>query len=508
MFRVTKFTVVCVLILGLYSEAYGQGYYQSTGSTSRTVPGQAHSVYQSAVAQPQASDVPFQPKSNVEMKFGDTPQVEPNPPMMHEMMLHEMMVEDCECDPMVMSEASKKEDESAGYNLTYKNGFLFAPKDEKKSPFSMRINGRMQFRYSGFRPNATTSVNQVGTVTNQSRSGFEIERARLEFRGFFYQPELKYYFNLDADTDDNHTVIFHDFWVTYEFSEALQIRVGKAKVPGSYEWWESSTTTRFADRSLSTTFFRADRSTGVWFDGSNEDRGTFYQVGITNGFFGADLDQGDIDDLFSYSGLFWWDPLGDFGSGYSDLKRTQTPLLRMGATGAYSNQNSFANGNNTSEPNFARLSDGTQLIATGALGPGLTVNDFDMFLVSGFMSGKYRGFSFNSEVYARWIQDIDTVEGPRPDTDELFDAGFYTDVGYMLIPEKLEVNGRISNINGFFGNAWEYALGANWFFNGNHKHKLTFDATRLDGAPAGSSSPNFEVGQNGILYRMQYQAAF
>ena len=76
------------------------------------------------------------------------------------------------------------------------------------------------------------------------------------------------------------------------------------------------------------------------------------------------------------------------------------------------------------------------------------------------------------------------------------------------MPGTFEVNGRVSQIDGLFGDTWEYAAGWNWFFKESHKSKLSFDATVLEGNPVGSSSPNFEVGQDGILYRLQYQIAF
>lgn len=420
---------------------------------------------------------------------------------------HEEVV-DCGCEVPEKKEEKKKEDEPVEYSLSYKKGFLIAPKDKEKSPYSLRINGRSQFRYAGFSPDADTFTNQGGTIDLESQSGFEIERARIEFRGFFINENLTYYFNLDGDTDDNHQIIFHDFWVDYRISDLFNIRVGKAKVPASYEWLESSSTTRFADRSVSTTFFRADRSTGVWFFGESKENNFYWQTAIVNGFVATDLDQGDIDDVFSYAGLAYWDPLGDFGKGHSDIKHTKDLKLRFGISGAFSNQNPFADGSNTEEVGFAQISDGTDLVAPGALGAGLTVNDFDLYLVSLFSSGKYRGWSWNSEFYARWLQDIETIEGPVPVDNKLFDSGFYTDVGYTIVPNKFEVIGRISNVDGLFGDAWEYAGGANWFLNGTHKHKITFDATILDGNPSSSSSPNFSVGQNGVLYRLQYQAAF
>ena len=95
-------------------------------------------------------------------------------------------------------------------------------------------------------------------------------------------------------------------------------------------------------------------------------------------------------------------------------------------------------------------------------------------------------------------------------TGDIDTRGFVVDIGYMLVPESVEVMARIDAVNSAFGDSWEYAAGINWFINGTHKHKhkLTFDVAVLDGVPAGSSSPNYETGQVGTLFRLQYQVAF
>lgn len=395
------------------------------------------------------------------------------------------------------------------YEALYDGGFWIRPHDEKKNPFSLRINGRMQFRYVGFSRDRDTFETNTGTVSIPSRNDFEIERGRLEFRGIFLDPNLGYYFNLDADTDDNHEIIFHDFWISYGFSDALNIYVGKRKVAGSYDWLESSTTTRFADRSLSTTFFRPDRSVGVWFDGQLTDD-IYYQSSITNGFESTDLAPSDVDDLFAYSFLMYKDVLGDVGKGYSDLEWHKKPALRLGGIYTYSNLNEAEDGGVTEEAaDVNTFSDGSNITALGALAPGVQINDFDVHLLSAFLIGKYQGWSVNAEFYARWLQNFDTTaaSAPNPFT-EIYDHGWYIDVGRMIVPKKVELIGRVSQIDGLFGDSWEYAYGVNWFLNGTHKNKITFDATILDGIPTSSSSPNFEIGQDGTLYRLQYQAAF
>lgn len=399
------------------------------------------------------------------------------------------------------------EDNLPAFTADYNKGFRITPRDKKKTPFELKVNGRLQFRWAGFDGDTDTFTNRLGTIDVPDRNDFEVERGRIELKGFAIDPRFKYYFNLDADTDDNHLVIFHDFWFDWDISDHATLRVGKAKVPASYEWLESSTTTRFADRSLSTTYFRADRSVGVWLLGETPNE-TYYQFALTNGFNTTDLEPDDVDDNFAYTLLFYRDPFGDAGKGFSDLEFHESPVIRIGSSLSYTNTNPNPDGSPTSEQGFAEVSDGAGLTDTGALGPGLTVNEFDQFFTSIFLTGKYRGFSFNAEYYARWLENFETVEGPAPGINSLFDSGFYTDVGYFLVPGTFEVNGRVSQIDGLFGDSWEYAAGFNWFINSTHKHKLSFDASILPGNPTSSSSPNFELGQDGVLYRLQYQIAF
>ena len=396
---------------------------------------------------------------------------------------------------------------SPRFHVDYDRGFVIRPFDAEATPFELTVNARMQFRYSGFHRDRDTFLNRGGVVPVRSRSDFEIERARLKFQGFFLDPKLEYYISINADTDSNHNASFFDFWIDYAFSEAFKLYVGKRKVPGSYDWVASSVISRFADRSIATTFFRTNRSLGVWAAGEVVDD-VYYQAAVTNGVNTTDLKPGDVDNRFAYSAMMYWDPLGDVGDGFSDLEYHEDLVIRLGHTFTYANQDDADDGSPTGEEQYARLSDGTRLTTTGALAPGTTVNDFDAYLYTVFLTGKYRGFSFNAEYFARWLQNFGTSEGLPLPHSSLFDDGFFAEGGYMLVPKKLELNGRVSQVDGMFGDAWEYAGGVNWFFNGSHSHKLTFDASILDGNPASNSSPNYEIGQDGVLFRVQYQAMF
>jgi hypothetical protein len=91
---------------------------------------------------------------------------------------------------------------------------------------------------------------------------------------------------------------------------------------------------------------------------------------------------------------------------------------------------------------------------------------------------------------------------------DFFDSGFDVECGCFLIPQTIELNGRVSQVDGFFGDGWEYAGGLNWFLNGTHNHKVTFDVTALQHNPAHNSGPNLRAGDDGVLFRTQYEASF
>ena len=388
----------------------------------------------------------------------------------------------------------------------YDRGFLIRPTNQNRHPFELRINGRMQFRHTGFSRDVTSWTDNAGVtrpVTNENY--FEIERGRLEFRGFFLDPNLQFFLNIDGDTDDSHTAIFQDFWVNYEFSRAFDLYFGKAFVPGSRDWLNGSTRTRFVARSMATSFFRPDRTIGIWADGEPVER-LYYRVMVGNGFNTTDLTPSEIDTHFVYSGSMWFD-LGDYGQGYSDLEWHCEPAAQIGhsfTTACQSGRD--AAGLPLAEENFVRLSDGTRLTELGALAPSVTVDHFDIYLYTIDAAFKYRGFSANGEYFARWLEAIEG-NGALP-LNQLYDHGFYFEVGYFLLPESIEVNGRISQVFGAFGDSEEYSVGFNWFINSTHNCKISFDATKLNHCPVSASGENLRAGDDGLLFRTQLQAAF
>lgn len=392
------------------------------------------------------------------------------------------------------------------WHAGYERGFYIRPADPERSPFELRINGRMQFRHTGFAREVRTWRDHAGVVRPVTdRNDFEIERGRLEFRGTFIDPGLQFFINMDSDTDDGHAVILQDYWMNYRFSPAFDLYVGKAFVPGSREWLNGGFRMRLADRSMATTFFRPDRTVGIWAMGEPL-QGLYYRFMVGNGFSTADLRPEAIGTQFVYSGSMW-KHFGDYGEGYSDLEFHFVPVAQVGHSFTFaSDRGRGAGGAPLAELNFVRLSDGTRLSQVGALAPGVTVDHFDIYLYSVDAAFKFCGFSANAEYYFRWLQAI-RGDGPLP-LSKFFDHGFYAEVGYFLVPRRIEICGRMSQVFGPFGDGQEYAAGVNWFVNGTHNCRFTLDVTELNGCPAENSGVNLRAGDDGVLIRTQFQAGF
>ena len=156
-------------------------------------------------------------------------------------------------------------------------------------------------------------------------------------------------------------------------------------------------------------------------------------------------------------------------------------------------------------PVFVHRRDGPRL-DNEELTPGVTVSEFDIYLYAVDAAIKVRGWSFNAEAYLRWIQDI---RGNGVLTiNELFQRGFFVEGGRFLVAQRLDLNFRYSQVSGLFGNASEYAAGINWYPLGKSTVKVSFDATSLDGSPLDNTTTDILVGDDGVLFRTQFQAEF
>lgn len=390
--------------------------------------------------------------------------------------------------------------------VDYDNGFVIRPFHPEKHPFELKINSWIQFRHHAFVRNVDSWTDNAGiTRPVRNRNAWDIERGRLILSGYALDQRLTYFLQMDGDTDGGETVDFFDYWWGWEFSEHFQFRMGKSKVPASRQWLLSARNTRFVDRPMANDFFRPDRTTGLFGSGKIGEL-AYYQVMAGNGYRTANLPPSSTDNRISFAGTTYWDPFGDFGRELVDYDFSETPLVRVGHSAVFSPQASLMTGTPLDEADFVRLADGTRLTEFGALAPGVTVSQFDVFLYGVDFAAKWQGWSFDTEVFFRWIEDIEG-NGPLPRTS-VFQWGYYVEGGRFLIEKKLDANLRYSQVSGVYGNASEYAIGCNWYPWDTTKLKLSFDTTYVTGSPLQNTASDILVGDDGVLFRTQFQAEY
>ena len=393
------------------------------------------------------------------------------------------------------------------YVADYKNGFLIRPVDSKSHPFQLKVNGWIQFRHTAFAKDRNTWTDNTGTTRAiRNRNVFDVERSRLVFSGFAQDPKLTYFLQLDGDTDGRHAVDFFDYWWAWKFSDALRIQVGKRKVPGSRQWLLGARDTRFSERPLATDYFRPDRSLGIFATGEPAD-GLFYELMFGNGYRVANRTPAEMNNKFAFSGTMYREVNGPFGKGLTDHNCSCEPLFRFGHSFTWAAQQGLdAAGAPLRETDFVRLTDGTRLVQTGALGAGTTISEFDVYLYTVDAAFKYRGWSLNTEFYFRWLQDL---QGNGPVThNTLSQNGLIAEGGRVIIPKKLDWNARYSQVRGPFGDTSEFGVGVNWYPLDNQKLKLAFDVSHVDGSPLNATPTEYLVGDAGTLFRTMFQAEF
>lgn len=393
----------------------------------------------------------------------------------------------------------------------YDEGFVVvAPHDKQRTPFALKVNLVSQLRYTGFTRSVETWKDSSGlTLPVYNRSYFSLNRNFFSFSGFAFSPRLQYNAMIFSTSTLNLTVVMGE--VNYEFSRALTLSSGYFKVPGTREWLESFRYTMGADRTLANTFFRPSISPGVWIEGEPLD-GLFYYAGIFNTFDSLVGGANRISDNMAYSGNIWWEPLGEFGPGFTDEEYHDRLAIRAGSSLTYQRAQREPNlqlGQTNPENTVLRLSDGTPIFQPGALAPGVTLLEANALLLSYDLAFKYRGFSLSAEYYGRWFYGLNARGGMIPgDRLNMFDTGGFAQLSYAVIPKRFELFARTSGIFGPFGDGSEYGGGVNWYAFSNRNVRATFEAKRINHSPADNILYGYFAGESGMLYQLQLLTDF
>ncbi|MCC9604867.1 OprO/OprP family phosphate-selective porin [Blastopirellula sp. JC732] len=409
-------------------------------------------------------------------------------------------------EPSCCDDAKPPKQHVMKWYTTYDKGFVIRPFNPEENPYEIKFGGWVQLRYNGFAREEDSWTDNAGvTRPIRNRNEFEVERARLQISGYAIDPRLSYFIQLDGDTDGADTVDFFDYWWAWEFNDDQQVFLGKRKVPGSRQWILSAKHTRLADRPMAADFFRPGRTVGI-FGATKVGENGYFEAMIGDGYRTENVPPSAIDDKLTFAATNYWDPFGDFGSKLTDYDWTCDPLMRIGHSFVYSPNAGSPTGTPLDESDFIRLSDGTRLTSAGALAPGVTLSEFDVYLYTMDFAYMWRGFSFDAEYYMRWIQNLQ-ANGALP-VENLYQHGYFVEGGYFIVPKKLDFNLRYSYVSGYYGNRDEYAAGFNLYPCDTRNLKLTFDVTKVNGSPLNNTSSGILVGDDGLLFRTQFQAEY
>lgn len=395
---------------------------------------------------------------------------------------------------------------ASGFHVDFDRGFAILPNDKRANPFDMRINSWFQLRHTYF----------DSQRNNPDQNDFEFERLRLIFSGHAFTNDLKYFLQLDGDDDAGTGVTAFDYYLSYDTGHhdlglqlgRLGIRAGRWKSPFNRSRSESGLKLQFADRSVAGVFFDINRSVGVSLFGEADLDGIplGWELAVLNGLKTAGFKSsrsGELDNNLGVSGRLHADVMGDWGNdGEPDLSWHERPALRLGAGFAYAPVNRVGQ----REFEAQRVVDSGQSLA-GIL-PADTY-EFDVAFFTVDAQFKYQGFSVIADVFWRQISDFEGAVIP-----DLQDQGLLLQVGYFVVPKKLEILSRWSRIVGDSGtlggddaSADEVAGGLAWYIRGQSL-KLVFDATHVNGVPISDRALNIRPGDDGWLFRTQFQFWF
>jgi len=366
---------------------------------------------------------------------------------------------------------------------------LYDAKESGGFPFSANIEGFMQVRWFEFARGSTGWQNAAGQYSPINNiNSFNINRFMLTPYGYVAHEQLIWSLTLFGTTDNGKNDAIVPLGVVgWKFTDDLSITAGTTFVAGTREWIISNRWMQGVDRSMANTFFRDGLVT--------------YRAGVWNSIQGATSGVLRKGTSMAWAGNMWWEPTGPFGLGYSDMEIHDAPAWRLGCSGLTARTEAIDNPGENPEDTIVRLSDGTPIALTGALGPGTTVNAFDLSLATVDAGWKYRGIALNVEYYFRLIDNL--VGSGSFDRSSIFDQGGQAYVAWCVVPREYEFYGRTSAVTGPYGTGQEYGGGFNWYLFGSRQSRFTFEALHILRSPADNILYPYRAGYTGTAIQSQ-----
>ena len=394
----------------------------------------------------------------------------------------------------------------------YQDGIIiWKTPDDAKVPFLLRFNNNTQIRYLNTLSSKDTFTDHLGNVREvHNRNDITVNRSMFILGGYIFDKRARYSLTVWTSAGAASIVVAGN--IGWQFNKHLTLTAGYTGVPGSRSLVNTFPYYTATDRSMADNFFRPGFTQGVWATGELW-KGLNYQAFVGNSLNTLSISANKIDTKLLFSGSVWWEPLGAYGEPgksvnmYDDYFARKKTRIRIGTSFTRSPEDRFSNLDQSSPENTAIYnSDGVLAFSTGAFAPGVTVSKalYRMWAIDGGL--KYNGFAVNGQYFMRWLSDF-VADGPIPVTST-FDHGYELSASYFVIPRKLAVYGRSSQVFGQFGNSYEYAGGAKWHFLPTERLWLNAELMRVNGAPYSGAFTPYTAGMNGWAPMVQTVIAF
>jgi hypothetical protein len=221
-----------------------------------------------------------------------------------------------------------------------------------------------------------------------------------------------------------------------------------------------------------------------------------------------------LDRRVTTGGSLWWMPTTqEFGprGAYGDWEMHEKVATRFGISSTFSPEERFTDSTTGGTGNTAiRLADSLNVFDSGALAPGVTVQQVDYRILSFDAGVKYRGLFLQTEIYTRWLDGF-VADGPLP-VSSIVDKGFYVQAAFFPVPKKLELYGATSQIYGDkdagFDDSSEYLAGANFYPFDTRNHRLNVQVIDVNRSPVSSSFGYYIGGQDRTTVSVAFSAFF
>jgi hypothetical protein len=387
-------------------------------------------------------------------------------------------------------------------------GFLIG----RSSVGELEISAYALIRYINQMPGTQTFTDHLGIEHSvDGRNDLYPHRIMIFFKGWLGNPKLIYNVFLWTVNPTDQKNIFAS--MGYQFTRRFSLYAGLNGLPGTRSLQGSHPYWLGHDRVMADEYFRPYFSNGVWAQGEVIP-GLWYNVMAANNLSALGIKATQMDRTWGTGGSMWWMPTThEFGprGAYGDWEHHEKIATRFGFSSTYTPEERYTDSvTGATGSTLMKLADSLNVFDTGALAPGVTVQNVNYRLLSFDAGIKYKGFFLQTEIYNRWLDGF-KADGPLP-VSSIHDSGFYVQGALYPIPKKLEIYGVTSQIFGDtsagFSASSEYIGGGNFYPLNTRNHRLNVQIQRVNHSPVGSTFGYYTGGQTGTTFSTAFSVFF